>query len=477
MEGKTPSLAPSSHLHRCRSCNQANSPHSAIVSSNALLSQRAGRKRAWAPVYGASPRRHPPGEPASTSPHLHHYSARQEHPPSLPRPAATRRGVPRPTRRQYPDATIERLSDDALPLPPGDCAWSMDLCLRPDIFPLRRYAQFEDPLNRNTADPLTALFAAFAVDLPGACPARIEITIRPAGRRQAVRARQTLRLLTHPFFQSRPTVARAYALAATSSSLSIRHAAFAVGTVMRSGSPPRSASSTRTHDREDHHQAAADKLGRHLFEGHIRLLAFAPPTARDRAHAQLAWLAGAFGPFTMPHLARFQPSHIRQHIAAAPPPRHRGFLLSCEEVATLWHPATSTVRAPPWPSPPAASWNRPSCCRRRSRNRDSLSSAGRSFACAGRSSACAPTTAAGTWPSSARPAWGRRRCSTSSSHPTSGPAGGWRSSIRTATSAMQFSPACRRIAPTTSSSSTWATGRFRSPSIPLRAGTSSNVRL
>ncbi len=294
-----------------------------------------------AAIHQANPRRHP--VTFIIAPHAKTVRLLSRVPPELEAALLGQLGA------HYPDATIARLPDDALALPPGDCAWSVDLRLRPDIFPLRRYAQFEDPLNRNAADPLTALFAAFAVDLPEACPARIEITIRPASRRHAARARQTLRLLAHPFFQSRPTVARAYALAATSSSLPVRHAAFAVGTVMRSGSapqPPRPASSARTHDREDDRQAAADKLGRHLFEGHVRLLAFAPPTAADRAHAQLVWLAGAFGPFTVPHLARFYPSQCRQHIADAPTPTSRGFLLSCEEVATLWHPATSTVRAP-----------------------------------------------------------------------------------------------------------------------------------
>src|SRR5438128_2310411 len=32
-----------------------------------------------------------------------------------------------------------------------------DLCLTPDIFPIKRYVQFEDTLNRVSADPLTAL--------------------------------------------------------------------------------------------------------------------------------------------------------------------------------------------------------------------------------------------------------------------------------------------------------------------------------
>src|SRR5207302_10795184 len=61
---------------------------------------------------------------------------------------------------QYPECRLEHVSDTALDPSPGHMVWSADLHLHPDLFPIRRYSQFEDALNRVTADPLTALLTA-----------------------------------------------------------------------------------------------------------------------------------------------------------------------------------------------------------------------------------------------------------------------------------------------------------------------------
>ena len=59
----------------------------------------------------------------------------------------------------------------------------------------------------------------------------------------------------------------------------------------------------------------------------------------------LRQMAAAFAQFTVPRMAKFHAGRIRRQET---PSRFmgRGFLLSCEELATLWHPATATVRAP-----------------------------------------------------------------------------------------------------------------------------------
>ena len=48
---------------------------------------------------------------------------------------------------QYPDCKIERLSDDALDADAGESTWTVELRVQPDIFPIKRYTQFEDALN------------------------------------------------------------------------------------------------------------------------------------------------------------------------------------------------------------------------------------------------------------------------------------------------------------------------------------------
>lgn len=249
----------------------------------------------------------------------------------------------------YPDATIERLDDTTLTPLSGHHVLFVDLRLAPDIFPLRRYTQFEDPLNRTTADPLAGIFAALMPGLPDDCTARIDVMVRPAPSHRVRQARRALRTLSRPFFTAHPSLARAYALAATSPSPALRHTitavtAVTVGHAAAVRAP--NASSSRTHDREEDLQAAMDKVGRHLFEAHLRLTVAAPPASLLRAREKLAWLTSALGPFTSPHLASFRPSAPGYARYEPPLPCGRGFLLSCEELATLWHPATATVRAP-----------------------------------------------------------------------------------------------------------------------------------
>jgi hypothetical protein len=245
----------------------------------------------------------------------------------------------------YPDATIERLPDDAL-LPANQrTTWSADLRLRPDLFPIRRYPQFDDLLNRSASDPLTGIFAALAPDREA--PAYIDLTVQPAGHHRVRQARKTLRRLALPFFRACPALARGYAMVATSPFYAIRLSAL-LFVALAWRKPPASTSvlppSTRTHDREDDLQAATDKLGRHLFEVHLHLTVSAGHEDVVRAKAQLRRMAGAFGQFTVPRMARFHLTRIRGHRHLRR--RGRGFLLSCEELATLWHPATATVRAP-----------------------------------------------------------------------------------------------------------------------------------
>ena len=59
--------------------------------------------------------------------------------------------------------------------------YSIDLVLVPDLFPFRRYAQFEDALNRVTADPLMGILTTLSqLDREG-FRGRIELVVCPAG--------------------------------------------------------------------------------------------------------------------------------------------------------------------------------------------------------------------------------------------------------------------------------------------------------
>ena len=249
---------------------------------------------------------------------------------------------------QYPDAKIEPSPEE--PLPTAHRVWTVDLSLVPDLFPIRRYAQFEDALNRLNADPLVALLSAIPNNRSGSLVGRIEITVRPCPadrRRSAVR---TLRTLSRPFFRSHHRLRHLYLALALSRSRTKRILAWMLGCLAPKGeatshSPALTTSASRSHEREEDLGAASDKLSRLLFEAGIRLIVTAPEGEEAAAKLKLQELAGSFGLFSSPRLAVFHAGQPR--VSSEPAPEMTDtFLLSTEELATLWHPSTVTVKAP-----------------------------------------------------------------------------------------------------------------------------------
>jgi len=246
----------------------------------------------------------------------------------------------------YPDCTIDRLPDNALDTATEAETWSVDLMLVPDLFPCRRYSQFEDALNRVTADPLMGILTTLAHLERDGFHGRLELVVRPAGHRRPAQAERCLHRLDHPFFRSRPRLSRFYAKAAMSPRLGRRLLARLLSLpAHRSGeSINRSmlnVSASRIHDREEDLQAASDKLGRLLFEARLRVSLSAPAARRQQTKQRLQELAGSLGHFNAPRAAVF-------HLGRPRRSRRRGpvQLLSCEEIASLFHPPCQTVRAP-----------------------------------------------------------------------------------------------------------------------------------
>lgn len=222
--------------------------------------------------------------------------------------------------------------------------WSAELSLVPELFPILRHGQFEDQLNRNFADPINGILRAIKPD--ESCRCRVAIEVRPARHRRCHAAMKAVHRLDRPFFHHHHRLAAFYARHITRrmtwplawiiglfAARSDGH--FAANTLVTSTS--------RTHEREADLQAASDKLGGHLFEAHIHLSVTVQRAEIVRVGDRLHALAGAFGAFTRSRLGMFrlgpvQRGCLRQSCG-------RGFLLSHEELATLWHPPTATVLA------------------------------------------------------------------------------------------------------------------------------------
>lgn len=246
---------------------------------------------------------------------------------------------------QFPDASLTPLDRD--PVPEGHVVCSADLTLDGFVFPIKRHAQFDDPLHGRTADPIAALLAGLRRENKDGIVPSAEITVVPAGRALIARAGACLDKLVSTALPERPRLCAWFLRLALSRShfcrLFSRLIAKAAGPSVGRG-PPLSQSTGRLHEREDDLQAASDKLGRKLFECRLRLTVTLPPKHLPRAHAFLDEMAGAFGQFSAPRLAAFRV--VRAGRGERRIRRLPKFLLSNEELATLFHPATVSVRTP-----------------------------------------------------------------------------------------------------------------------------------
>lgn len=242
----------------------------------------------------------------------------------------------------YPNCTLATFEHFDRGLP-GWKTWTAELALHPELYPILRHTQFEDLLNGTFADPITGILRAVTPADDLHCVVAIDIT--PAGSRRKRAAERALRLLDREFFHHHHRLKEYFAEHITQR----RGWLFAwiLGLIVRQSPRPvrttLDTSASRLHDREDDLQAAAGKIGGHLFETHIRLIVHAPLDADRLAAARLQQLAGAFGAFTQSRLATFHLRRIRH--GDSRPSTGKGSLLSHEELATIFHPPTATVAA------------------------------------------------------------------------------------------------------------------------------------
>jgi hypothetical protein len=247
----------------------------------------------------------------------------------------------------YPNCRLDTFKDevDGETSKRGDLEiWSAELRLVPDLFPILRHSQFEDLQSSSFADPIDSLLNAIKPD--DRCSARIEISVTPVSKKPHRRARWAVERLNSPFFRLHFRLAALFARASTRPRLWLFAWIFGTITGRRqvlSSVNPIDTSTGRHHEREDDVQAASDKIGGHLFETRIRLVVEAEKGAARSARARIETMAGALGSFTVSRLATFRmtrPRRGRLRRCGG----HR-FLLSHEELATLFHPPTAGVSA------------------------------------------------------------------------------------------------------------------------------------
>ena len=268
---------------------------------------------------------------------------------------------------QYPDVEIEEVRDYAAS---GDFAKNaigveMSL-LESDVYPIKRYAQFEDKLTRVAVDPMAGITSSLVKFHDPEDQAWVQVVVTPLDDRWRIIFTKCVRILKKGVFGNIASLKTAYARAFTTRKLWPKIVFFPVywffwfqGLLITAGVKDLAATKTsddldeltsKAHDRESNVDAAMDKVVRPLFDVNIRVIYLPKLASKDKAQVKLREVVGAFKQFNFPHLNGFE---IREFVSGPgiiETYRKRmirdGFILNNEELATVYHLPNISVKTP-----------------------------------------------------------------------------------------------------------------------------------
>jgi hypothetical protein len=225
----------------------------------------------------------------------------------------------------YPELVIERIDEAALAPPPSLQLKRAELRLVADAMPIETCDAFEDRLSRELNDPISGLLGLLAAGPELSVWSHVKIEILPAPPARLRAGRRILNRFYKTALHHQHHRGHHYLAMATSPKLMSRVMAYVLATIFYSNSqalPPIES------------KAAYAKLDQPLFMARIHVKAAAP--ADRAAKRQLHQLAAALAPFTINSPAHFR--FLREGSNG------RGSLLSVDELAILFHPATPSVK-------------------------------------------------------------------------------------------------------------------------------------
>lgn len=246
----------------------------------------------------------------------------------------------------YPDCQI--LEEVARELPDEHHVLTSEVRLSADLFTIKRYPEFEDPLNKTTADPLASLLLTLHEVCKWGLQPCFRIVIRPASHALLHRFERIYHRSITIFSSFTPRWFMRAVRWACSDEYTKRFLSRMLAWVfpVRSGEEHHANQANRRHDREDAWSAARDKLQRQLYETRLILEIEVPKEKKTMAKEALRALGGTLGLFQRFPVTRFLFGPVRRQRRTSNRFGSKGFVLSAEEIATLWHPPSQSVLAP-----------------------------------------------------------------------------------------------------------------------------------
>lgn len=231
-----------------------------------------------------------------------------------------------------------------------------------DMYPIKRYTQFEDKLTRLATEPLAGVTATLSKLNATDEQAWIQITMEPVGDWWRQRAIKCLKIVTNGIFANSPFLSGK----ATNAYLArgfwnrfwyipsyiffwiIRGGRLGALSAVEQGLKQEMSS---THDREDPVSAAVNKVTRLSYGVNIRVVYLPRRENIDLAELKLNEIAGSFEQFTLPNLNGLNISRMNsanaqilkryQQRAVIDP-----MIMNVEELATLYHMPSKDVGTP-----------------------------------------------------------------------------------------------------------------------------------
>lgn len=272
---------------------------------------------------------------------------------------------------QYNDAEIEEVDVGLFSPKSGEIAVSSDLVLSdPELFPIKRHPQFIDLVSRQFVDPLAAITSSLVRYSAPGLRGHVQIVIKPAPGSYRRRALKFLPLLGKGLPKHSPSYAkfltgvhfargskRLWAVPLDWILVGLRLWFLKpLSMVTSAGSEKAIAESMediaegrgtmRSHDREDSLASAIDKVDRLLYVVNIRVTVIAPETQQLDAVGKLAEITSSFRQFSLPQCNGFEALPPKVSSVLPVGMQSEPFILSAEEVATIWHMPNLLVKTP-----------------------------------------------------------------------------------------------------------------------------------
>ncbi len=269
---------------------------------------------------------------------------------------------------QYADSEIDTAPLDLFEPKEGEIVVSQDLDLTDsELFPIKRHPQYIDLASRQAVDTIAGVTSALVRYPKPGMRAHVQVVITPMSKHFRKGALKFLPLLGKGLPKHWSAYRRFFSRVHLSTGwrglvwwpLDLLMGGFrtwfgskykismVTGDVIEDSEEEEEKKvSMRSHEREDKMTGAVDKLNHLLFSVNVRVSVIARADHKEDAEYKLEEVSGSFRQFTLPLSNGFRPLPSRVFDRLPAGFRIRPYVLSAEEVATLWHVPNILVKTP-----------------------------------------------------------------------------------------------------------------------------------